>query len=83
MAPPARIVGAALALSTAALASPLALTRRQNGTTPTQCPGYSASDIQTSANGLTARLTLAGSPCNVYGTDLEDLTLTVEYQTGQ
>ena len=84
MAPLARILGATLALSTAAFASPLALTRRQNGTSPTgsECPGYQASDVQTSANGLTATLTLAGAPCNIYGTDLEHLTLTVEYQTG-
>lgn len=47
----------------------------------TQCPGYQASNVQISATGLTASLTLAGSPCNVYGTDIEDLILTVEYQT--
>lgn len=64
-----------------ALASPLILAR-QNNSSPTSCPGYRASNVQTSANGLTATLTLAGSPCNVYGTDIEDLTLTVEHQTG-
>lgn len=85
MAPLARILGATLATATAISASPLALTRRQNGTSPTgsQCPGYRASDVQTSAHGLTAKLTLAGAPCNIYGTDLEDLTVTVEYQTGK
>ncbi|KAK5105011.1 hypothetical protein LTS08_001284 [Lithohypha guttulata] len=46
------------------------------------CPGYTASNIQQSATGLTADLTLAGEACNVYGFDLTNLTLTVEYQSG-
>lgn len=45
------------------------------------CPGYTASNVQTSSTGLTADLSLAGNACNVYGTDLDSLTLTVEYQT--
>ncbi|RVX72685.1 hypothetical protein B0A52_04083 [Exophiala mesophila] len=47
----------------------------------TQCPGYQAINVQISATGLTASLTLRGAPCNVYGTDIEDLVLTVDYQT--
>ena len=47
----------------------------------TACPGYTASDLKTSSTGLTAHLTLAGSACNVYGTDIHDLDLVVEYQT--
>ncbi|KAK5054397.1 hypothetical protein LTR84_001287 [Exophiala bonariae] len=46
-----------------------------------RCPGYTASDVKTSATGLTAQLSLAGPACNVYGTDIENLVLTVEYQT--
>lgn len=46
----------------------------------TVCPGYNASDVQTTKNGLTAYLSLAGKPCNVYGNDIEDLKLTVEFQ---
>ena len=46
------------------------------------CPGYAASNVQQSGSTLTADLTLAGSPCNAYGTDLTDLKLLVEYQTG-
>lgn len=46
----------------------------------TVCPGYTASNVQTSDNGLTANLDLAGAGCNVYGNDIENLTLTVEYQ---
>nr|OQO15523.1 hypothetical protein B0A51_17450 [Rachicladosporium sp. CCFEE 5018] len=45
------------------------------------CPGYKASDVQRTAYGFSASLTLAGSPCNVYGTDIEELTLTVDVQT--
>lgn len=46
------------------------------------CPGYTASDVTHTDSGLTASLTLAGDACNVYGYDLPDLTLSVEYQTG-
>lgn len=44
------------------------------------CPGYKASDVQQDDKGLTATLSLAGEPCNVYGTDIEELSLSVEYQ---
>ena len=47
------------------------------------CPGYEASNVVETSTGLTADLTLAGDACNVYGTDIQDLTLTVEYQTGE
>jgi alpha-glucosidase len=46
------------------------------------CPGYSASNVKYIHNGVTADLKLAGDACNVYGTDIEDLTWTVEYQAG-
>lgn len=45
------------------------------------CPGYRASNVQETDAGVTADLTLAGQPCNVYGTDISDLTLSVEYQS--
>lgn len=44
------------------------------------CPGYTASDAVTTDVGLTAQLSLAGPPCNVYGNDIDRLSLTVEYQ---
>ena len=47
------------------------------------CPGYKASDVVQTDSGLTASLTLAGDACNVYGYELPDLTLLVEYQTGR
>ena len=40
-----------------------------------------ASNLKQTKAGLTADLTLAGDPCNVYGFDIADLTLTVEYQS--
>ena len=47
----------------------------------TVCPGYNASNVKRTACGLTATLTLAGPACNLYGTDIETLNLTVEYQS--
>jgi alpha-glucosidase len=44
------------------------------------CPGYKASNVQENDNGLTADLRLAGPACNVYGNDIEDLTLLVRLQ---
>jgi alpha-glucosidase len=45
------------------------------------CPGYVASNVQRTAHGLTATLTMAGPACNVYGNDVDTLDLTVEYQS--
>jgi alpha-glucosidase len=45
------------------------------------CPGYSASNVEVTDNSITADLTLAGDPCDAYGTDLEELTLQVTYET--
>jgi alpha-glucosidase len=62
-----------------AAASALAIAPRQND--DTSCPGYSASNVETSGTGLSADLSLAGSPCNSYGKDIENLRLTVSYDT--
>ena len=45
------------------------------------CPGYQVSNYQTSGNSITADLTLAGTACNVYGNDITNLKLLVEYQS--
>jgi len=45
------------------------------------CPGYKASNVKTTATGLTADLTLAGTACNAYGTDIDDLVLSVSYDS--
>ena len=45
------------------------------------CPGYTALNVQKNAYGLSAVLTLAGKACNVYGTDIDTLNLTVQYQS--
>lgn len=44
------------------------------------CPGYKALSVAETPLGLTADLILDGDPCNVYGTDIEALSLIVEYQ---
>ncbi|KAB5578414.1 putative alpha-glucosidase precursor [Coniochaeta sp. 2T2.1] len=44
------------------------------------CPGYIASGVTPTANGFTANLDIAGPACNVYGNDIVNLTLSVEYQ---
>ncbi|KAK1757356.1 alpha-glucosidase [Echria macrotheca] len=44
------------------------------------CPGYKASNVQQSDAGFTADLQLNGPACNVYGNDIEDLTLLVQFQ---
>jgi hypothetical protein len=62
-----------------AAASALAIAPRQNS--DTSCPGYSASNVETSGTGLSADLSLAGSPCNSYGKDIANLRLTVSYDT--
>jgi alpha-glucosidase len=43
------------------------------------CPGYKASNVHQTSQGFTASLQLAGGPCNVYGTDVDSLSLTVDY----
>jgi alpha-glucosidase len=48
----------------------------------TVCPGYTASNVSPTRHGFTADLDLAGKSCNVYGTDVNALTLIVEYQAG-
>lgn len=46
------------------------------------CPGYKASNVKQLGQTLTADLKLAGDPCNTYGSDLPNLKLLVEAQTG-
>ncbi|KAJ8126578.1 hypothetical protein O1611_g7060 [Lasiodiplodia mahajangana] len=68
----------------AAAASATALVGRDYPTTSdplSACPGYAASNVKTTASGLTASLTLAGKGCGVYGTDLKNLVLEVSYDS--
>jgi alpha-glucosidase len=66
------------------VASGAALSRRDTSNNALEaCPGYKASNVRTSDNGLTAELSLAGKACNVYGDDLKDLILEVTYETGK
>ncbi|KAJ5726735.1 uncharacterized protein N7483_008092 [Penicillium malachiteum] len=43
------------------------------------CPGYKASHIKHGDKELTAKLALAGKPCNVYGNDVDALDLSIQY----
>ncbi|KAF2722967.1 glycoside hydrolase family 31 protein [Polychaeton citri CBS 116435] len=45
------------------------------------CPGYVATKHWETKSGFYADLSLAGDACNVFGIDLPDLKLEVEYQT--
>ncbi len=47
------------------------------------CPGYKASSINSEGSKLTADLTLSGDPCNVFGADIETLSLEVTYETSE
>ena len=47
------------------------------------CPGYSATNIKTVGPGLTADLVLNGQGCNVFGPDIQNLALSVVYETGK
>ncbi|KAH8672330.1 family 31 glycoside hydrolase [Ilyonectria robusta] len=46
-----------------------------------KCPGYKATKHWKTRSGFYADLSLAGEACNVFGTDLPNLKLEVEYQT--
>jgi alpha-glucosidase len=64
------------------LASAGSIASRSNSDALSKCPGYKASNVKTSGNGLTADLKLAGKACNVYGDDLQNLVLEVTYESG-
>ncbi|GLI81145.1 hypothetical protein PoHVEF18_009517 [Penicillium ochrochloron] len=48
---------------------------------PEECPGYKVVNVREQGHSFEADLTIAGDHCDVYGTDLENLKLFVEYQT--
>ncbi|KAJ2764163.1 hypothetical protein IWQ57_005272, partial [Coemansia nantahalensis] len=45
------------------------------------CPGYRVAHFADTPHGFSAALTLAGPPCNVFGTDIGDLLLHATYET--
>lgn len=77
-----RLAALGLLASFCSAALPPAI-RAVNNDPLAKCPGYKASNVKTSANGLTAELKLAGKACNAYGTDLDNLVLEVTYETGE
>lgn len=68
-------------LSGAASVAGRALVLRQSSPIES-CPGYTASNVVTTGSSITADLTLAGAACNTFGTDLTDLKLEVDYESG-
>lgn len=79
------VVGLLLSATTATAAAAAVdtglISRRQTtGTSIATCPGYVASNVQTTDNSVTADLTLAGAACNTYGYDIPNLRLLVEFQ---
>jgi len=46
------------------------------------CPGYNATSVNVDGPRLSAKLVLAGAPCNVFGNDIKVLDLVVDYETG-
>jgi len=76
-------LGVGLALASTVAGAAISLRQSSDSERSVEgCPGYSASNVQTSGTGLTADLTLAGSACNVYGRDIQDLRLIVNYDNG-
>lgn len=71
-----------VSLASATSASVL-ITERQSTSGLESCPGYIASNVAKTSNGLTADLKLAGPACNTYGQDLDNLKLFVLYETGR
>ncbi|RDI77048.1 hypothetical protein Vi05172_g12975 [Venturia inaequalis] len=57
------------------------ISERQSTSGLESCPGYTATNIATTSSGLTADLKLAGPACNTYGRDLDNLKLSVVYET--
>lgn len=61
----------------------LATVQPSRATGITDCPGYVAKNVVRTKSSVTADLTLNGAPCNLYGKDVANLTLSVQYQTGE
>lgn len=77
------MIGKGLVLLGSALpALATGLVGRQSGSLES-CPGYKARNVRDDGVRVTADLALAGTACNVYGDDLVDLKLEMEYQTGE
>ncbi|CUS13822.1 unnamed protein product [Tuber aestivum] len=59
----------------------LATTVIRPGAPANSCPGYRVTSVKETTTGLTAKLQLAGTACNIYGRDLESLKLQVTYDS--
>lgn len=76
---PSTLATTAICLIATVSATSLAPLRRGSS----DCPGYVASEVQHAGSSMSASLSLASHACNLYGTDLSDLKLAVDYQTSK
>ncbi|KAJ7240162.1 glycosyl hydrolases family 31-domain-containing protein [Mycena haematopus] len=74
-----RLLRAVLLLASSAIA--VVEGRLVNTSATGTCPGYSLHSLSQTANGLTAKLNLAGAACNLFGEDVANLTIQVTYET--
>ncbi|KAG9074615.1 hypothetical protein FS749_013796, partial [Ceratobasidium sp. UAMH 11750] len=72
------LVGTALGSAPSLTDELSSLVSRQN-TDPDSCKGYTAKNVKTNSNGLTADLTLVAT-CGIYGNDVKQLKLEVKYE---
>ncbi|KAB8356560.1 hypothetical protein FH972_024142 [Carpinus fangiana] len=75
------MINAAALVAAFGVASATALAIEPREPTVADCPGYVLKTYSQTENAFYADLKLAGTPCNIYGQDLQDLQLVVEYQT--
>lgn len=78
----ARLLTSSTAIASTSIAAPTVTPTIENpkAPDPQKCSGYKASNLKDSSHGFTADLTLAGEPCNAFGTDIQELALEVSYQ---
>ncbi|KAH8669727.1 putative alpha/beta-glucosidase agdC [Tricladium varicosporioides] len=70
-----------LTIGLTCIATALGVTLSRREASLEKCPGYVLSGLIETSTGLTAALTLAGPACNVYSTDLQSLSLIVNYDS--
>ncbi|KAI0040571.1 glycoside hydrolase family 31 protein [Auriscalpium vulgare] len=80
------VTSLALALALPAFSSPqeqlLAFsTSAYNSLNVSSCPGYELQTLKHTDHGLTARLKLAGTPCDAFSADIANLSVEVTYET--
>lgn len=73
------LVGTALGSAPSFVEHDLSSLVSRQTTDPDSCKGYTAKNVKTNSNGLTADLALAAT-CGIYGSDIQQLKLQVTYE---